>query len=78
MHVKCVLKYGYKSIRRALVRNCKYSGLRLLPYIPDNWAGTEFSRNGKATAGGGGIRDAASAIPYAPAESIGPMLPPRA
>ena len=30
------------------------------------------------TAGGGGKGDAASATPYAPAESIGPMLPPRA
>ena len=30
------------------------------------------------TAGGGGIRDAARATPYAPAENICPMLPPRA
>jgi len=59
MHVKCVLKYGYKSIRRVLIRNRKY-----------------LQRRRPITAGRGGIRDATSATPYAPAESIGPMLPP--
>ena len=32
-------------------------------------------RSCRVPTGGGGIRDAASAMPYAPAESIGPMLP---
>ena len=35
-------------------------------------------RSCRVPTGGGGIRDAASAMPYAPAESIGPMLPSKA